>query len=572
MTEERNICESLLDNKLKFATVSGVWTTKSNIIRFVDEKVSAIDIITTKSYQIKPNPGNREPIIGEVDVGSYINAVGLRNPGMEEGYRELKQLREGKPLRALLNISLSGNSPEEFIILVKKFSSVADILELNFSCPHAKPGYGASIGMNADLVQEYMKKIRPETDALLFPKLTPNVEDIGKIALAAVKAGADGIVAINTVGPEAYREPVSGEFLLYNPDGHKGGYSGEHIFDEALRKVGEIRKAIGPDIPLIGMGGVSRGAQVREMRDAGANVIGIGSATARIKSGRHQQYFEALKLDTESHTDSSAAFLSVKHLANYRSYTVSDIRHLTDSLITLSLEGERILFKTSQYAFIWIPGVGEKPFGIVSSPPLRFLVRKCDYDPESTAGDFTHALFRVKKGDTLYVRGPYGNQAPEPAVTNIMILSGGTGLALVPRLVEHLTVLGHIVRVYHGVRNKKEAVYHELIEAYAPYKVVPDERKPGRVLDVFKEELGKVDVKNCAVYTIGPDMLMKKALELAVAAGCKPENCFASLEKNTMCGVGMCSECECGGILSCKDGTFFDHNFLKKHYFDKRND
>ncbi|MDZ7821316.1 MAG: hypothetical protein U5N26_05600 [Candidatus Marinimicrobia bacterium] len=84
----------------------------------------------------------------------------------------------------------------------------------------------------------------------------------------------------------------------------------------------------------------------------------------------------------------------------------------------------------------------------------------------------------MKKGDTLYVRGPYGAQAPEPAVTNIMILSGGSGLALVPRLVQHFTVLGHIVKVFHGVRNKKEAAYRDLIEDYAPIRWSPTPGSP----------------------------------------------------------------------------------------------
>ncbi|MDZ7821314.1 MAG: hypothetical protein U5N26_05590 [Candidatus Marinimicrobia bacterium] len=83
--DSRAIREYLLDGSLKFATVSGVWTTKADIIRYVDGKVPAVDIITTKSYQVRPNPGNREPIIGEVEVGSYVNAVGLRNPGWRRG-------------------------------------------------------------------------------------------------------------------------------------------------------------------------------------------------------------------------------------------------------------------------------------------------------------------------------------------------------------------------------------------------------------------------------------------------------------------------------------------------------
>ncbi|MBN2781285.1 MAG: dihydroorotate dehydrogenase [Candidatus Marinimicrobia bacterium] len=569
MKTKKEILEYLLSGSLKFATVSGVWTTKPNLIRRVDDEVPGIAMITTKSFQVKANPGNREPIVGEVAPGSYVNAVGLRNPGMHAGYRELKELRRAKPLRALLNVSVSANTPEDFITLVKKFADVADIIELNFSCPHAKPGYGASIGMNADLVKSYMEAIRPATDALLFPKLTPNVEDIGAIAKAAVDAGADGLAAINTAGPDPYAEPLSGELLLYNPNGHKGGRSGEHIFEIAVRKISEIRQAVGPDIPIIGMGGVSRGSQVRAMRRAGANVVGVGSAIARIKDEKYAEYFEALAFDTENQTDSAVARLTVKNLARYKAYTLTEATRLSETLMTLTLAGDPVLFKASQYMFIWIPGVGEKPFGIVSSSPLRFIVRKREYDKKSGKGEFTHALFEKKPGDTLYVRGVYGNEAPSNTMSNVLILSGGTGLALVPKLVEDLTLVGRIVSVFHGVITREEEAYRDLIEPYAQFTVVPDDGKPGRVLDAMAAKLDEIERENCTVYAVGPDILMRKALELAVEKGCPPEYCYASLETNTMCGIGMCGECECGGKISCKSGTFYAYPFLKEHYFNE---
>ncbi len=572
MKSAKEIREFLLDSRLKFATVSGVWTTKPNLIRKVDDTVPDIDIITTKSFQVRQTPGNREPIIAEVEVGSYVNAVGLRNPGMRTAYKELKKLRKEKPLRTILNVSISGNSPEDFIKLAEKFEDVADIFELNFSCPHAKPGYGASIGVSPELVKEYMEAIRPVTEVALFPKLTPNVDNIGEIAKIAIDAGADGLVAINTVGPDPYRDPVSGELVLYNPDGHKGGKSGEHIFETALQKIKEIRDAVGPDVPIIGMGGVSRGSQIRAMRCAGANAVGIGSAIARINDEKYKEYFEALRFDTENHTDSAAAYLSVKHLAKYKEYTISEINKLSDSMWDVVLEGDPVLFKASQYAFIWIPGVGEKPFGIVSSSPLRFIVRLRGTDTKSKQGKFTKAFFKKEIGDKLYIRGPYGKLMPKNSMSNVMILSGGTGLALVPKLAESLASVGRIVNVFHGSSKKCEICYEDLIEPYAKLKVVSDEGKPGRVLDAMAEMLDEIETNNCTVYTIGPDILMKKALELAVEKGCAPEYCYASLETNNMCGIGMCGECECGGVLSCKSGTFYNYPFLLKHYFDKEND
>ena len=172
------------------ATVSGVVSTKPGLIRYVDSFLPEIGLITTKSFQVERNEGNPEPIICEPSAGSFGNSVGLRNPGMEVALAELTELRRNHPLRAILNVSVSASTVEDFIILVKAFEDVADIIELNFSCPHAEHGYGATIGCSRQLSSMYMKEIReavgPEFKALIFPKLTPNVESLTDIAVPLI--------------------------------------------------------------------------------------------------------------------------------------------------------------------------------------------------------------------------------------------------------------------------------------------------------------------------------------------------------------------------------------------------
>lgn len=96
-------------------------------------------------------------------------------------------MMEDGPLSSILNVSVSGNSVEEFVVLVKHFENIADIIELNLSCPHAADGYGMAIGRDPEVVYMYLKEIRKVTDALIFPKLTPNVDSISEIARAAVE-------------------------------------------------------------------------------------------------------------------------------------------------------------------------------------------------------------------------------------------------------------------------------------------------------------------------------------------------------------------------------------------------
>ena len=144
--------------EMHLATVSGVATTKKELIELFDRKIPSIDIITTKSFQVKPNPGNREPVVCSPSPGNFGNSVGLRNPGMDVIIPELREIRE-HGMRALLNVSLSASSPEDFITLVKASDPYADMLELNFSCPHAAAGYGASIGSDKDIASSYVKAI-----------------------------------------------------------------------------------------------------------------------------------------------------------------------------------------------------------------------------------------------------------------------------------------------------------------------------------------------------------------------------------------------------------------------------
>ena len=232
-----------LSSRLLLSTVSGVASTKKEMIRWFD-KDTCIDVITTKSFQVTANPGNREPVICEVAPGDFGNSVGLRNPGMDVALAELEELR-ANGLDSLLNVSVSASSIEDFVTLVRAFDHVADSIELNFSCPHAKAGFGASIGSDCSIASSYVRGLReafPQQKSALLVKLTPNVDDIASIAIGCIEAGADGIVAINTVGPRLYTEKHSGQPILNNALGGKGGASGAWIKDVALDAVDENQR------------------------------------------------------------------------------------------------------------------------------------------------------------------------------------------------------------------------------------------------------------------------------------------------------------------------------------------
>ncbi|MBN1836358.1 MAG: dihydroorotate dehydrogenase [Spirochaetales bacterium] len=537
------------------ATVSGILTTRPALVRWVDLCVPEVDMITTKSYQVRPNPGYREPVVVEAEVGCFGNAVGLRNPGMDEGFRELQELRRSHELRALLCVSLSASSAEEFALLARRFGPVADLLELNLSCPHAQAGYGAAIGQDPRRVAAYLRAIRLATPRPLVAKLTPNVEAIGPIARAAVAAGADAISAVNTVGPEVFREPGSGDPILGNPNGGKGGKSGDWIREVARAKVAEIREAVGLRVPIIGMGGVSTARDVLALRAAGADLVGLGSVLARVPRQELIPLFAAaLSADCRLGSNTAADFLSPKRLMQYRPFRLAGVRELGPELRLLTLEG-RLEAQPGQYAFLYIPGVGEKPFSIASGSPPTFVVRR--------RGIFTSALFGLCPGQRLLVRGPYGAAAPESSLSAAVVIAGGTGIAVAAPLVKALRKRHGSVRFYFGVGRAEELALSEALCPGMECRAVADQGVPARVLETLPRELAPGGAEGRAFYLVGPEGFLRKAAAVAEALGAAPREIYACLETPSLCGVGLCGSCECGGRLLCKEGTFVSVEALR---------
>ncbi len=222
--------------------------------------------VVTKSIGIEPRKGYDNPTIVELPYG-LINAMGLPNPGWK-GFLEMV---EGYTFDFPLIVSIFGGTPEEFAFLAEKLSDVADAFELNLSCPHAK-GYGMEIGQKPENVYEVVKAVKDATDKPVIAKLTPNIDDITKLGLAAEKAGAEGVSAINTlkaIAIDVYaRRPILSNKV--------GGYSGPGVKPVALRAVYDLARAL--DIPVIGVGGINTWQDAVEFLLAGASALQIGTA------------------------------------------------------------------------------------------------------------------------------------------------------------------------------------------------------------------------------------------------------------------------------------------------------
>jgi dihydroorotate dehydrogenase (NAD+) catalytic subunit len=226
----------------------------------------------SKTVTLEPRQGNPPPRLWEQPAG-LINSIGLPNRGLD-GYLE-HDLPELAALPVPLIVNVMGFTREEVGRLVQAFAARDEVaaLELNVSCPNVESGLimGADPGETAALLE----RVRPLTSKPLIVKLTPNATDVGAVAAAAEAAGADAVSLINTLRGMALH-PRTGEPWL---GGRTGGVSGPAVRAIALAQVSEVAARVA--IPVVGMGGVQRGADANEMLRTGATIVAVGTESFR---------------------------------------------------------------------------------------------------------------------------------------------------------------------------------------------------------------------------------------------------------------------------------------------------
>jgi len=241
---------------------------------FGDELLEDFPFSAFVSKTITPEPraGNEPQRIWETPAG-MINSIGLPNKGLEGFLAE--DLPELAELPVPLIVSVMATNRELFSRLVREVGERDEVaaIELNVSCPNVHSGL--IVGENPDETQALLEALRPLTEKPLIVKLTPNVANPEAVAVAAEEGGADAVSLINTLKASAI-DPVTRQPAL--AAGH-GGLSGPAVRPIALQQLRAVRAAV--EVPLIGMGGISNGADAAEFLDAGASLVAVGTESFR---------------------------------------------------------------------------------------------------------------------------------------------------------------------------------------------------------------------------------------------------------------------------------------------------
>ena len=258
-----------LENPLILA--SGILgTTGASLAKVARNGAGAV---TSKSVWLKRHDGHPNPAIIHLGNGNLINAVGLPHGGIEEAQVEFENFR--KLSKAPLFASIAAASEEEYVETVAAVAKLKpDLIEVNISCPNVADEFGKPFECDLELTKRLTTKAKEQCGEIpLSVKISANTGNYVAVAQSVEKGGADAITAINTIGPGMVINIESSELILANK---VGGLSGPAIRPLAVKAVYDISQNVG--IPMIGTGGVSNGRDAIEMLQAGATLVGIGSA------------------------------------------------------------------------------------------------------------------------------------------------------------------------------------------------------------------------------------------------------------------------------------------------------
>ncbi|MGA2507067.1 MAG: FAD/NAD(P)-binding protein [Chitinispirillaceae bacterium] len=241
-------------------------------------------------------------------------------------------------------------------------------------------------------------------------------------------------------------------------------------------------------------------------------------------------------------------------------------------------DGDRFNHQCGQFAMLSVPGAGEVPIGIASSPLdkgfLEFTVKRYP------TGVVTAALHDLSEGDTIGLRGPLGNSFPmkELEGKNIVIIGGGFAFTTLRATIRFL--LNAAVRpryktitILYGARTPGELLYKSELDAWQKRSDIKTYVTVDKGDSSWKGRAGLVPLvlkeiapspENAVSIVCGPPIMLKFTMPPLLELGFTPETILTSLERKMSCGIGKCGRCNIGSKYVCKDGPVFSYAQIRQ--------
>ncbi|MDZ7288309.1 MAG: FAD/NAD(P)-binding protein [candidate division KSB1 bacterium] len=264
-------------------------------------------------------------------------------------------------------------------------------------------------------------------------------------------------------------------------------------------------------------------------------------------------------------------------------FLVQRLRQDTHDTFTIEIKPDHgtngFSFRAGQFNMLYLFGMGEAPISISGDPTKpKILVHTI-----RAVGTLTKAMRKLKEGDMLGVRGPFGTHWPveEAAGNDVVIVAGGIGLApLRPALYSVLAQrqkYGKVVLLY-GTRTPADILYRRELEQWRSRLDLEVEVTVDRATPEWRGNVGVVttlipkapfDPHNTVAMVCGPEIMMRFTVLELQKRGVPIEDIYLSMERNMKCAIGFCGHCQFGPTFICKDGPVFRYDRIKE-LFAKR--
>ncbi len=232
-------------------------------------------------------------------------------------------------------------------------------------------------------------------------------------------------------------------------------------------------------------------------------------------------------------------------------------------------------FQPGQFNMVYIPGFGEAAISISSNSEDTSLIGHTI----RFVGNVTRAISRLKVGDVVGVRGPFGTPWPmqEMIGHDVIIACGGVGLPplrpAIYYIMNHREKFGKVHLLY-GARTPSDLIYPNEFKSWETAGI-QTQITVDRADEDWQGQVGvvpmlfyrfRMDAPNSVVLTCGPEIMIRFVVYEGLARRVLPENIYVSLERNMKCGQGSCGHCQLGPYFICKDGPVFRFDALQPYF------
>ena len=252
-------------------------------------------------------------------------------------------------------------------------------------------------------------------------------------------------------------------------------------------------------------------------------------------------------------------------------YRVGQVRNETSDTFTFSLtpagNGRQSPFLPGQFNMLYVFGVGEVPISISGDPGASSVLKHTT----RVVGPVTSAMRRLKEGEMMGVRGPFGTSWPveEAKGRDLVIVAGGIGLAPLRPVLYHALAnrkaYKNVVLLY-GARTPEELLYKRELERWRGKLDLEIHVTVDRALADWRGNVGVVttlvgrasfDPSTCVAMVCGPEIMFRFTVMELQKRGVGADRIHVSMERNMKCAIGLCGHCQYGPTFVCKDGPVY---------------